>query len=213
VEEELEWEPSVTSTNIGVIVKDGIVTLTGYAPSYAEKRAAERAALRVSGVIGVAEEIEVRLPGTSTRTDAEIAKAVSDVVKWNVYLPDDGLKMKVENGFVTLEGEVQWQFQRENAERAIRNLTGVRGIANLLKVKPRVQPGEIKAKIRRALERTADEDAGHITVTTTGTEVTLGGKVKTWVEQQDAVRAAWAAPGVTAVHNHITIQAPMSVYA
>ena len=204
--DELDWEPSVNAANIGVTVKDGVVTLTGSVPHYAEKRAAEQAALRVSGVKAVAEEIEVRLPSSKKRTDTDIATAVVAALKWHVYLPEDALKVKVEDGIVTLDGEVEWQFQKEKAVDVVRPLTGVRGVFNLIKVTPRVSPAGVKEKIRKALERTADEDAGHITVEVDRGEVTLGGDVRTWVEREDAIRAAWSAPGVRAVTNHIKIK-------
>ena len=209
--DELDWEPRVDAANVGVTVKDGIVTLSGYLPSYAEKRAAEQAAQRVSGVKAVAEEIEVRLPSSKKRTDADIARAVVDAIRWHVYLPEDQLKVKVEDGIVTLDGEVEWKYQKDKTLEAVRPLTGVTGVINRVKVKPHVTPVQIKEKIRRALERTADEEAKRITVEVDGGAVTLGGIVRTWTEWDDAVRAAWSAPGVTKVTNQIKIKSP--VYA
>lgn len=205
VMDELDWEPSVNAADIGVTVKDGVVTLTGHVPSYAEKRAAEQAALRVSGVKAVAEEVEVRLPSSQKRTDADIAKAVLDAIKWNVYLPEKTLKVKVEEGVVTLEGDVVWQYQRDKALEVVRPLAGVRSIINLIKVKPHITPLGIKDRIYKALERTAEEEAARIMVEVDGGEVTLSGDVRTNVERQDAVRAAWSAPGVTKVINHIRV--------
>ncbi len=206
VMDELNWEPSLDAANIGVSVDGGIVTLSGYVPSFAEKFAAERAAARVKGVRAVAEEIDVRLPGSNLRTDADIAKVVLDTLRWHTYLPEEKIKVKVEDGWVTLTGEVPWHYQRTSAVNAIRHLTGVKGVYNLLTVKPNVVIGEIKTKIRKALERVAAEDAGHITVDVKGTEVTLGGHVRTSMEQQEAADAAWAAPGVTSVKNETKIQ-------
>jgi osmotically-inducible protein OsmY len=207
--DELDWEPSVNAADIGVTVKDGIVTLSGYVPSYAEKNAAERATLRVAGVKAVAEEIEVRLPHSMKRTDADLAKTVLDAIKWHVFIPEDRLKVKIEDGLVTLEGEVEWQFQRDKVLAAVRPMTGVIGVINLIKVKPRLTPFGIKEKIRKALERTADEEASHITVEVHDGAVTLGGSVRTWVERDDAVRAAWSAPGVTSVKDRIQIKPPV----
>ena len=203
--EELDWEPSVNAAEIGVTVKDGIVTLSGYVKSYADKRAAEEAAQRVSGVKAVAEEIEVRLPGASKRVDADIAKAAVDAIRWHVYLPEDKLKVKVEDGVVTLDGNVEWQFQKEKAVDVVRHLTGVRGVVNLIKVHPRITAGDIRARIHKALERTAMEDSESVKVSVYESEVVLTGQVRTWKEREDAVRSAWSAPGVTKVVNNIKI--------
>lgn len=202
--DELDWEPSVNAAGIGVMVKEGVVILAGYVPSYAQKRAAEQAVLRVPGVKAVVEEIEVHLPSAQKRTDVDIAKAVVDAIKWHVHLPQT-LKVKVESGWVTLEGEVEWQYQRTKAFDAVHNLTGVEGILNLIKVKPRLTPAGIKEKIQKALERAAKEDVDGIKVDVEGSEVTLSGSVRTWVERADAARAAWSAPGVTEVTNNIEI--------
>lgn len=210
--DELEWEPSINASDIGVAVKDGIVTLSGSVPSYAEKRAAERAALRVSGVKGVAEEIKVRLPSKYQRTDSEIASAALSAIRWHVFLPEDQIQVKVENGWVTLEGEVEWNYQRARAESAVRPLTGVRGVTNLIMMKPQVKPTQIREKIKRALERAADEDAGQIRVEVDGSEVTLSGSVRSYMEKDEAEWAAWSAPGVTKVRNQLHVKVPMPAY-
>lgn len=207
--EALRWEPSVNAAGIGVAVQDGVVTLSGHVPSYAEKKAAERAAQRVSGVKAIAEEIEARLPGKYQRTDADLAKAVADTIAWHVFLPEDRIKVKVEDGWVTLEGEVERYHQWAEISGAVRHLTGVRGVSNLLQIKPlaKVASESIKAKIKRALERAADADADQITVEVRGTEVTLSGTVRSFAEREDAERTAWAAPGVREVHNRIQVRA------
>lgn len=209
--DELGWDPSVNPSDIGVTVSEGVVSLTGTVSSYAEKRAAEKAAQRVSGVKAVAEEIEVRLPGSSKRNDVDIAKAVLDAMKWHVYLPEDKIKVKVEGGVVTLSGEVEWQFQKDRAIQAVRPLTGVRSVINLVTVRPRVSSVDVKARIRKAIERTAMEDADDIDVSVQDGVVTLSGNVHTWRGKNDAERSAWSAPGVSKVVNKITVG--MSVYA
>lgn len=205
VSDELAWDPSIHASNIGVTASEGVVTLTGTVASFAEKRAAEKAALRVSGVKGVAEEIEVRLPGSSKRNDVDIAKAALDAIKWHVYLPENALKVKVEDGMITLSGEVEWQFQKDRALQVVRHLTGVRSVVNLISVRPRVSTADVKARIRKALERTAAEDANDIDVNVQDKEVILSGNVRTWRERSDAEKSAWSAPGVTKVVNKITV--------
>jgi osmotically-inducible protein OsmY len=203
VERELEWEPSVDERRIGVAVMDGIVTLTGEVSSYAERWNAERAVERVSGVRGIANELEVRV--SKERSDADIAKAAADSLKWNVLVPADRITVKVHKGWITLTGEVNWDYQRRAAERAVRNLPGVTGMSNLILVKPRVEPEDIKRKVEETFKREAALDANHIQVQVQGGEVTLRGTVRSWVERREAEKAAWAAPGVTAVHNYITV--------
>jgi osmotically-inducible protein OsmY len=205
VERELEWEPSVDERRIGVSVIDGIVTLTGDVASYSEKWHAERAVERVSDVRGIANELEVK--PTSERTDTDLAKAAVEALKWNVMVPSDNVTVKVQKGWLTLEGEVRWDFQRRAAERAVRDLPGVRGVSNLIRIKPRVEPEGVKRKIEDTFKREAVFDANRITVQVQGSEVTLLGSVRSWAERREAERAAWAAPGVTSVHNYISVAA------
>lgn len=205
VESELNFEPSVDPAEIGVAAKDGIVTLTGHVRSYWEKVAAERAAERVSGVKAVVNEMDVRLPGSSERTDQDIARAAIDSLRWNVLVPQDRIKVKVGYGWVTLKGTVEWQFQKEAAEKAVRKLFGVKGVTNIIEVKARVSKGEVKAAIEDALRRSAELDAKRIRVDVEGDRVILHGTVGSRFEREEAERAAWRAPGVRIVDNQIMI--------
>jgi len=205
--EELKWDPSVTHEYIGVAVKDGVVTLTGAVPSYFEKSAAERAAQRVAGVRAIAEEIEVKYPSCYRRDDGDIADSILLAFRWNVQIPDDKLHVKVAKGWVTLSGEVEWDFQRAAAENAVKPLSGVLGVTNLIGVKPRIEASDVKTKIEQALKRAAEREARRIKVEVKGTEVTLSGKVRSYAELHDARGAAWSAPGVSTVQDHLVISA------
>jgi osmotically-inducible protein OsmY len=207
VESELNFEPSINAAEIGVAVKNGVVTLSGRVPSYWEKVSAERAAARVSGVKAVANELEVRLPGSSERTDEDIAQAAVDMLRWSVLVPQDRIKVKVSKGWITLEGTVDWQYQKSAAEKAVRKLYGVLGVSNLIEVKPQVSKAEVKTSIEAALKRLAEVDANRIRVDTEDGKVVLSGSVRSWFEREEAERAAWAAPGVRSVEDRIAIAA------
>ena len=206
VMDELTFEPSTTATDIGVTVKDGVVTLMGTVSNYAEKWAAERAAERVGYLRALAKDVTVKLPGSHKRSDSEIAAAALQALKWDVQVPDTRLKLEVENGQVTLKGELDWNYQREAADRDLRNLTGVLGVLNQVTLKPTASPEEVSAKIEAALQRTAVNDARRIKVDADGGKVTLRGDVHSWAEREDAERAAWQAPGVIAVVDQIRVQ-------
>jgi len=205
VEAELKWEPRVNPNEIGVAVKDGVVTLTGWVDSYTKRYAAEEATHKVRGVKAVANEIEVKLPALAERTDADIAAAAVRALEWDAMINVDNLDVTVSKGWVTMKGSVDWQYQKQDAERVVSRLTGVKGVSNLLTIKTRVAAYDVKQKIEQALVRSAQADAGKITVEVDGNRVILKGTVRAYAEKQEAERAAWAAPGVTSVDNRITV--------
>lgn len=202
---ELAWEPSVDHADIGVSVNDGVVTLSGYVKSFPEKMAAEKATRRVAGVRAIAEEIKVRLPADRKTADHEIAKRIIDMFAWNVAVPDEALTVKVERGWVTLTGTVDWRFQSDEARKMAGRVTGVLGVTNLIEVKKLPVPADIKDRITQAFKRQASLDANSVTVVAEGGTVRLGGKVRAWNERGVAERAAWAAPGVTRVEDNIVV--------
>lgn len=202
---ELEWDPQITSEDIGVAVKEGVVALSGFVNSYQEKDAAESAAKRVRGVRGIANELEVRLG--DVYTDADIARDAVEDLKRHVFIPSDRIKVTVRNGWVTLEGIVSWRHQRNVAENSMKTLKGVVGITNNILLKPEVSATDVKKKIEQALERNAQVDAEGITVEADGNTVTLSGTVRSWVERDEADQAAWSAPGVDKVNNRLQIVA------
>jgi osmotically-inducible protein OsmY len=208
VEDALAWEPSFDAADIGVSVHEGVVTLRGDVGAYTTKSAAERAALRVYGVKAVANDLNVRLVSGYERTDTEIAQAVVAALRWNTVVPSNLVTVAVSNGWVTLQGTVEWHYQKEGAARAVRDLTGVRGVSNSIVVQPReprVKTTDVQVKIEAAFKRSAEIDARRITVTAQDGKVRLAGNVHSWAERQEAERAAWAAPGVTEVDDRITI--------
>jgi osmotically-inducible protein OsmY len=202
---ELRWEPSVNAAQIGVEVKEGIVTLAGHVDSYTEKLHAERAAQRVAGVKGLAVEMDVKLPGSNKRTDADIARTAHNVLQWTTYLPPDAVRVKAENSWVTLSGEVEWDYQRQAAADAVRYLVGVTGVSDQITIKPSASSNAVKSEIEAALKRRAKTDAQLISVEVDGADVTLSGTVHSWSERELAADSAWASPGVRKVVDNITI--------
>ena len=205
VKDELRWGPDLDSTDIAVSVKNGVVTLTGFVKSFTDKYEAEAAAKRVAGVIAVANDIEVRMPSVDERPDPEIARDAAAALKSQLPLSFEKIKVIVKNGWITLEGQVEWQYQRNTAESAVRRIKGVKGVINSVVLKPTAKPSEIKSKIQEAFRRNAEVDSNHINVEADGSVVTLKGTVRSWMEREEAERAAWAAPGVTRVVDQIVV--------
>jgi len=205
VKEELKWDPDLDATDIAISVHDGVVTLAGFTKSYADKYEAEAAAKRVACVAGVANDIEVRLPALDERPDPDIARDAVAAIKNQLPISSERIKVVVKNGWVTLEGQAEWQYQRNTAETSVRRIKGVKGVTNSIVLKPRAEPNEIKKKIQEAFKRNAEVDANRITVEANGSEVILKGSVRSWIEREEAERAAWAAPGVTKVEDRIVV--------
>jgi osmotically-inducible protein OsmY len=206
VMEELEWEPSIDASKIGVAAKDGVVILTGSVPIYADKAEAERIAKTIGGVKAVANEVEVQIPGKSERNDTDIAAAAVNALKWHTSIPDDKVKMTVRNGWITLEGQVQWQYQRDAAHDAVRFLSGVKGVANSITLAAKPKPKDVRARIEAAFKRSAQVDANHVRIEAHDGTIVLKGKVSSWSEREEAERVAWTAPGVTVVDNRLAVE-------
>jgi osmotically-inducible protein OsmY len=205
VMEELEWEPACEAADIGVSVVEGVVTLSGYVKSYAEKLAAEKAVRRVAGGAAIAEELKVRYASDAKTADHEIARRILDIFAWNSLIPQDLLQVKVEHGWVTLTGEVKWRYQSTEAARVASQINGVTGISNNIRIENRVDIGDVRKRIEDAFKRQADLDARSVTIAVEGNKVTLDGHVSAWFERKAAERAAWAAPGVTQVIDRIAV--------
>jgi osmotically-inducible protein OsmY len=202
---ELEWDPAIDPTHVGVAVRDGVVTLTGHLDTYAEKYAVQRAVQRVEGVHAVAVEIDVKLEPGHRRSDSEIATAAESALRWHALVPEDRVRVQVEKGWITLSGEVDWEYQRVAAVKAVRPLTGVVGVTNGITLKPQTTPANIAERIRDALARHAEREARHIVVDVNGATVTLKGRVDSWPERTAAEGACWAAPGITRVVNDLSV--------
>jgi osmotically-inducible protein OsmY len=206
--EQLKWEPFLNSAQIGVAVKNGIVTLSGQVDAYSKKILAEKTTKKVAGVKAIAEDIQVGISPVYKKTDTEIAEAVVNALKWHTMIPDEKIKVSVEDGNVKLEGDVEWEYQRNQAKTAVENLTGVRFVTNLVAVKPKITPYELQQKINASFQRSANIDSARITAEVLGSKVTLRGKVRSFSEKEDAENAVWSAPGVVSVENKLLIEEP-----
>lgn len=206
---ELQWDASIRDEDIAVAVKDGVITLAGTVDNYAQRYAAERAIERVKGAKGIVNDLQVKIPGVLSRSDADIAHAAVNALRWHIQVPEDRIRVKVSNGWLTLEGEVDRYFEKESAERAVRYLTGLKGLTNLIKLQALTTPQDVKQRIRASLQRHAALDADQVTVETSGSRITLRGVVRSIAERGDAERAAWNAPGVIWVDNEITVSSPV----
>jgi osmotically-inducible protein OsmY len=205
VKEELKWDPDLRADDIAISVKNGVVTLAGFTPSYTDRLEAEKAAKRVAGVHAVANDIEVRLPAIDQRPDPDIARDAVAALKAELPISHDRIKVIVKDGWITLEGAVEWQYQKTTADSAVRKVKGVKGVTNVITVKPKVQPSDLKRKIQEAFKRSAEVDADRITVEANGSEVILKGTVRSWIEREEAERVAWSAPGVSKVEDRIVV--------
>jgi osmotically-inducible protein OsmY len=205
IRDELKWDPDLDADDIAVSVKNGVVTLAGFTKSYTDRWEAEAVAKRVAGVLAVANDIEVRLPEIDRRPDPDIARDAVTALKAQLPISYDRIKVVVKDGWITLEGAVEWQYQKSTAEYAVRKLKGVKGVTNVITVKPKVEPSELKRKIQEAFKRNAEVDANRITVEANGSEVVLKGSVRSWIEREEAERVAWSAPGVTVVDDRIVV--------
>ena len=210
--EQLKWEPFLNASEIGVAVKNGIVNLSGQVDSYSKKLSAENAAKKIAGVKAIAEDIQIGVSPAYNKTDTEIAEAVVNALKWHSAVQEEKIKIKVENGSVRLDGEVEWEYQRINAKSAIENLTGVRSVINLITVKPVVTATDIQKKMSSFFHRSATIDSGKITAEVKGSKVILRGTVRSFAEKEDAETAAWNAPGVTSIESKLEIEIPEFEY-
>lgn len=205
VRKELQWDPDLNAEDIAVSVKDGVVTLAGFTRSYTDRLEAEAAAKRVAGVHAVANDIEVRLPAIDQRPDPDIGRDAVAALKSQLPISHDKVKVIVKDGWITLEGATEWQYQKTTAEDAVRKIKGVKGVTNVIQLRPAVQPTDIQRKIQEAFKRSAEFDANRISVEAKGGEVTLKGTVRSWMEREEAERVAWSAPGVTHVEDRIVV--------